>query len=404
MHLYPATFAPDKVPATTLAHEMVHCFQAAAYNNESAFYAAPSWLIEGSAEWAGAVLAGTDSLDVQLWEMYLAHPGTDLRTRKYDAIGFYAHMQETAHSPWAAFRKMWVAGQSSEASFAASGSTDDSFLDTWAASTTRQRSLGKEWDTDGPGITADSPTREPLSVGKQAVAVSAAAYTQTLRELDISTDLVQVSVPGHGMLSDGNVDTVLSNASLFCTKDGGCSCPDGTGPDIPPVPLHKSGVGLALTGGVSGAKGSLQGLDLADICTPKSSATPLDACALVTDAEVMRILGIPLARHERHDANGFHSCIIGTARQPLAGMTMADVSYVSVGFGVGDLSMFHGPDSGPTTPLKGLGDRAEFVNGAGAVAVDKGSLVMTLQVVQAGHPAPQALVISVARIALARLG
>jgi hypothetical protein len=130
-------------------------------------------------------------------------------------------------------------------------------------------------------------------------------------------------------------------------------------------------------------------------------------CATMSDSEVLAILGVPIARHEpTADGSGFAGCVIGTARQPLPGMSMADVSYVSVSYGPGDLAMFHdgSGDEAPTTPLAGLGDAAELIPGAGAVIVDFGPRVLLVQVVIGGVPASSDVVINVATLVLSRLG
>ena len=138
--------------------------------------------------------------------------------------------------------------------------------------------------------------------------------------------------------------------------------------------------------------------------TTGSSEPPSDACALITDAEVVEILGVALARHEVFDDGTFQTCVKGTARQPLDGMAMSDVSYVQVAVGTGSLAMMHdGEDDGPTTPLDDLGDAAEIIDGAGAVIFDSGPLVILVQVVQAGSPASTDVVLAVARLVLGRL-
>lgn len=406
VHLYQGAFDEGRDPATTIAHEMVHCFQYAAYVTEHAMDDVPGWIIEGSAEWAGASLVGPDRLELQLWPEYLTNPATDLRKRKYDAIGFYAHLDETGHSPWAAFRSMWVAGASADAVFAASGATDPAFLETWAASTTRRSPLGPEWDTTGPGITADAAKPTALSVGKQPVDVTARPYALGLYDLQINTDLVLFSIAGHGMLADGSVNTIVSDATLYCTRAGGCACPDGPSPDPPVAALDASGASLALSGGTQGTNGTVKGLDLTDICSPSTSApAALDPCTLVSDEEVVAVLGTPIERHEPNDENGFQSCIIGTTRQPLSGFDTSQTSYVSIGFGVATISQFlDGADgSAPTTPVSSLGDEAISLDGLGAVLVSTGPVVLFVSVVQAGVPAPTEVVVGVAELALGRM-
>ena len=280
LHLFPATFAENKSALVTLAHEIFHCFQSAAYPSESARAAAPDWLMEGGAEWAAATVVGTDSLDVQLWSLYLRNPGTDLRKRTYDAIGFFAHLEETGHSPWPVFRDMWNS-PSDARRFATSGAASADFLDSWASGLSRRATYGKAWDTTGPGITGDSARPTPLSIGLgAAVAVSAKPYTNKLYGLAINTDLVDFRIAGHGRLGDGTVDEPSLGASTYCVRDGGCDCPDGSGPPGPP-PLDGDNSLLALTGGPDGTTGTVQGRRLEDVCKPTGTGASyhLDSAA-----------------------------------------------------------------------------------------------------------------------------
>ena len=145
---------------------------------------------------------------------------------------------------------------------------------------------------------------------------------------------------------------------------------------------------------------------------PQETAVPstgepatADACTLITDAEIVAILGVPISRHERADGPPLHSCVIGTPRQPLDGMTMADVSYVSITFGTGNTAMLHDGEENeaPVTPMTGIGDAAEFIDVAGAIIVQYGTNVLLIQVVQGGAPASIDVVIGVAELALSRL-
>jgi hypothetical protein len=258
LHLFPATFAEGSNAVTTMAHEMIHCFQAGLSPDETAWRTAPEWLIEGSAEWASATLVGPDTLEHDLWPLYLAHPGTPLFKRTYDAIGFYAHLEETAHSPWAAFRDLWGT-TGNAAQFAAVGGTSADFLDSWASSLTRESSRGVAWDTTGPGITADSAPKTPLAVGTGApMKVAAKPYTQRIYALATNADLIDVRITGHGRLADGSIDETSLGSRSFCLRPDQCKCPDGTSPETA-TPLAPSGALLALTGGPEGTSGSVQG-------------------------------------------------------------------------------------------------------------------------------------------------
>lgn len=261
LHLYPATFTQGSDPVVTTAHEMIHCFQAALHPTEAAWDNAPSWSIEGSAEWGAAELVGPDSLDPQLWQSYLTTPGTSLFKRTYEAIGFYAHLAETGHSPWAAYRDLWAA-TGNTAKFAALAATAADVLDSWASSMTRKSDFGSAWDTTGPGITSDSSPRFPLAVGKNAsVKVKAAPYTNIVYALAANTDLIDVMITGHARLGDGQVDETSLASQTFCLRPDGCKCPDG-GTAESATQLQGTGALLALTGGPDGANGTVTGRDL----------------------------------------------------------------------------------------------------------------------------------------------
>lgn len=274
LHLYPATFAEGSDPVVTTAHEMIHCFQAALHPTQAAYDKAPSWSIEGSAEWGAADLVGPDQLDSQLWQAYLTTPSVSLFRQSYEAMGFYAHLAETGHSPWAAYRDLWTA-TGNPAKFAALGATDAAVLDTWASSMTRKTDFGGAWDTTGPGITSDSSPRTPLVVGKDAsVKVKAAAYTNRIYALAANTDLIDVSINGHARIGDGQVDETSLGSQTYCLRSDGCACPDGATAENA-TQLQGTGALLALTGGPDGATGTVTGRDLD--CSGTGGAWHFDA-------------------------------------------------------------------------------------------------------------------------------
>jgi len=273
LHLYPATFAQGSDPVVTTAHEMIHCFQGALHPTQAAYDSAPSWSIEGSAEWGAAELVGPDQLDPQLWRNYLTGPGVSLFRQSYEAIGFYAHLAETGHSPWAAYRDLWAA-TGNKAKFAALGATTSDVLDTWASSMTRKIDFGGAWDTTGPGITSDSSPLTPLVVGKNASAtVKAAPYTNRIYALAANTDLIDLSITGHARLGDGQVDETSLGSRTYCLRPEGCACPGATAESA--TQLQGTGALLALTGGPDGASGTVTGRDLD--CSGKGGSWHFDA-------------------------------------------------------------------------------------------------------------------------------
>lgn len=274
VHVYPVAFRADQSLTNTLAHEITHCFQ---FNDETeaTWSDVPEWIVEGSAMWVGDTLAPRASPD-EWWTSYLTFPEKDLRRRSYDAIGFYAHLEETGHSPWAVFRDMWKAGVDSRAAWDASGANADDFLDTWAGSHLRRPALGTAWDTTGPNITTDHALATRLRVPDgRAVTVTAAPYTNQIYELEPSADIVHIEVAGHGRLADGSIDTTALTSQDYCTLDQGCDCPGAASSSGPP-PLA-SGALLALTGGPAGATAVLQGRPVDEECSGDQAAWHFEA-------------------------------------------------------------------------------------------------------------------------------
>ncbi|HTW09306.1 MAG TPA: hypothetical protein VME46_17500, partial [Acidimicrobiales bacterium] len=151
VQLQPLLFTTDaETVSDTLMHEMFHCFQGADYPTLAQFNDAPTWLIEGSAQWVAQSLAPSAAQGDGWWDLYLEHPTIPLFSRSYDAIGFFAHMDETGTDPWHAFDKIFRAAPTSAQAYAMA--TDEEFKLTWASSFLRYRDYGEGWDTTGPDI------------------------------------------------------------------------------------------------------------------------------------------------------------------------------------------------------------------------------------------------------------
>ncbi len=185
IYLYAHTFElSDKVMSTVIAHELFHCFQFNGYGTLKGQAAAARWIIEGQADWVGEVVGGPSGKDNH-WRPYLKIPYKSLFERIYDAIGFYSHLAERGTNPWDIFADMWAEGTNNIAAYAATGATDDEFLDTWASGELRQPSRGSAWDTTGPNIPATmayGPNFFDVSDGSK-VDLSTPFYTNEVRYL-----------------------------------------------------------------------------------------------------------------------------------------------------------------------------------------------------------------------------
>lgn len=246
-----------------MAHEVFHCFQFDAYHTAAAMGRAPGWVIEGGAAWAAAVIADAQLTTSGYWRTYLTQITTPLPTRKYDAVGFWAHLAETGVDPWSIFHEVWKVG-GTPASFVAAGADTSSFLDTWASGLLRDPARGPAWDTTGPFITNDMAAAKSLVVPDEgAVSVTAAPYSNGMLQMSTAADIVEFSTTGHVRVSDGTIDTVVATTE-FCVHAGSCDCPDDPN-DIPPALLGADAI-VAVTGGPDGTTLSAIGKSLATHC------------------------------------------------------------------------------------------------------------------------------------------
>jgi hypothetical protein len=252
----------------TIAHEVFHCFQFAGFGSLDRWAGAPGWVVEGGAEWVGAIVTSPDDTTPGRWKKYFGSPKVSLRLRDYDAIAFWSHLAETGTDPWSVFRAVW-ATSGTAAAFAASGANTPAFLDSWASGATRDPARGAGWDTDGPGITDDSVPVSGLTVPDNgAVPASVGPYAISDFVIASSADVfVFTTVTGHARLSDARIDTTELAGARFCNRPGGCACPNVTD-DIPPSPIADGPV-LALSGGPEGTSVAITGMPLEEHCEEK---------------------------------------------------------------------------------------------------------------------------------------
>jgi hypothetical protein len=262
------------VVLNTLAHEIFHCFQDHGYQTLDRHSRAPGWVIEGGAEWVGNDITGDLAETDAWWDPWFTEEATSLLKRKYDAVGFWAHLAESGTNPYAVFPAVFRTNDGPTAFQASGAVANQRFLDSWASSLTRLEKFGREWDSDGPGIplTATSPEGVEVRNGGSSV-VQAAPYTARTFALEISADILVISGTGHARLGDSRIDTV-SFPSRFCARQGGCGpCPGSI--EVPPAPLLPGQIPvLALTGGVTGATYTVAGERLKVTCDTPPPTTP----------------------------------------------------------------------------------------------------------------------------------
>jgi hypothetical protein len=271
----------------TVVHETFHCFAAALFPNLLTYYGlrtGSAWVIEGAAEWAGDSIAGSDEGTPYHWTEYLVEPGRPLFSRSYDALGYYAHLAESGHDPWRVLDDMLLTAASggNAAAFTASLSAGNpaTALDTWASGYARARHAGRAWDTTGPGITGDEPDVQLTAVPNGGGAtVTAPTVANDIQQLDLTADITTFTVSGevHGRLGPSSGNDILAGqlSGDWCTKAGGCTCPDGSPAGGRDLPVLASGVAwLALTGALGSGAVAVTGRPLDDTCKKQPPDNP----------------------------------------------------------------------------------------------------------------------------------
>ena len=278
---------PEFVQAS-LAHEMWHCIQNAYVGG--AKLTAPSWIVEGQAEWVGETLYAPTAIGASWWNWYLHTPTQSLYSRTYDGVGFYLHLAEEQINPGPVLLPMLTAA-SNDAAFQATGADVDKYLDSWSSGLFRDQTLGQDWYATGfsdaliaqaqalwPPKSALKDPRQPLPIANgDTKQVSADNVTNQLFNLIPSADLVIVQITGRARLHTGSLDDVGLQDRIYCTVNKQCSCPPGKtwiGPATVEYMPPNTPSQLALTGGLDGAKGVVVGASMDDFCKPQASASP----------------------------------------------------------------------------------------------------------------------------------
>ena len=267
---YPATAAlgPTEL-ATTLTHEMWHCYQASI---APANVFSQLWLYEGQAEWAGEKIAGPSTVGSGWWKEYVLTLSRPLWERTYDATGFYWQLSELGIDPFTHARDM-LAAFGNDGRFNAAGASSEDFLYRWAAGLVRDPIAGTDWNTKAIwSITDHAPRQEQTVSTGNTVSVQAAAATNATYRILAEADVVEVAIQGHALLgAEGSPSIRVGNVWL-CTS-GLCECPEGThreGPDFVTMP---STFYVGVTGGLEGSQGVLTGHELREFCKPDPTPT-----------------------------------------------------------------------------------------------------------------------------------
>jgi hypothetical protein len=307
----------------TMAHEVFHCYQAAAAGSAAAWNAYPPWLSEGSATWVGGEvtreLLGPGDLKFTHGSLtnYFTFPDKQLFERSYSAVGFFAQLAWMGIDPWIRLPAMLRAGapdspstkhEASSAAFRAAAVGDERrFLGAWGASFFRAPDWGHDWTLGGVIVPAGGPKLTPLTLGVGGTASArvgelAASPLIVFGDAEVVTVVVRKGVvrtrddAGHDELLDAMGDDEAALCVLPLEEV--CGCPAGSARASPLA--HPGQLLLALTGDLSSGAGtasrgevSLRGDSVDEYCQSPALRSP--ACRLFDRSDAEPLFGGPLA-------------------------------------------------------------------------------------------------------------
>ena len=265
------SFSPEELRGI-LAHEAFHCLAKDAVGIDP-YILLPAWLVEGQAAWVGETIAGGTGLASTHWQAYLLDQ-YPLYGRSYDAIGFYAHLENRGADVWELLLPMLEAGGGGAMGLVL-GRAGSGWIASWPTGLSRRADWGGDWDTDGPGITGDARAFGDLSVGTEGVeSATVPLVDQAIWNVSIDegVDLLRVGAVGFGELrwQDGTEERFDGSlSSVYCLAEE-CTCEDGEpvgGLAEEGPPFDVRGFALGLTDvRAGGGRVELEGMPLDDAC------------------------------------------------------------------------------------------------------------------------------------------
>lgn len=261
------------VPAsatTTIAHELMHCYQGFAYPDLAAARAAPRWIIEGGAEFGGIDYAKKSAAGN--WALYLTTP-VPLFTRTYTAMGWWFHLQHTGHDPWAVFRTIWSQADGDVAAYVTAGGDRDDVYDTWASSFLRNPGYGDAWEVHGVDVSGETPPRERMSA--EGGSLSVEAFDARVAEVTAGAPaggaetvvLVTANQPVR-VHDSGDFEDVHITEGDYCLG-GECVCPQDTERAGEEIQRAAAPLWLAVPGGETGTAVTTDTMTIEEYCRKK---------------------------------------------------------------------------------------------------------------------------------------
>ena len=257
-----------------VAHEVFHCLQVQLAGRADALPSldsARAWLGEGSASYAGCLFSQDGAAPYKrAYAGYLEQPTTPLSGRTYDAVGFFAHLDQVGAGALGTVKRAIAAPSMAAAYPALVNEGGPDIFGSWASSLYRLPSLGGAWDVGGACAPARSHAADPTPIvvsGKAPITLTAAAYAAHPYELftgqSAAGAITVHRASGSVRVGTSGLDAPVTGDTVFCLGGGS----------------SKINPAVALSGGEQGAKVTITRGTTSAACGPGSGATCKTFCA-----------------------------------------------------------------------------------------------------------------------------
>ncbi len=212
----------------TAAHEMFHCYQYAIDDGRG-----PAWVVEGSAEWAGAKFAGSTSVSVGWAERWVTTPNRAITRRSYDAMGLFVLGEEVGVPMFDYIDELLAAPTIATVR----GRLGPELDVEWALSYAGQGGWGSAYSLATTPFSGSGPARQQVRArvnGGPAVFPLPPGDRHSgaqVYSLAAEGDVLVINANGFGGLRFDNEQELRFSGSFsadFCLLPEGCLCPDGS--------------------------------------------------------------------------------------------------------------------------------------------------------------------------------
>ena len=199
------SWVPGSYQYDALYHEVFHCYQFFVLGQQdlSVAYAAPEWLIEGSAEWAGDSMSAYDdptwatTLSDNTAYGYLNNPRTSLASKAHEAFGLFYEVEYLGRPLWPQWWGIFTSADSggwttTDWFDAVAGDQMTALTDAWGSSYFEQADLGHDWAETASNQTTNYQGVASLFSGSLGVTASPYSTFQVTIPAQSSGDLVVI--------------------------------------------------------------------------------------------------------------------------------------------------------------------------------------------------------------------